>query len=486
MRHASWIGLVLAITMLGVLAASSQNEGEPAPDIVLVSIDSLRADHLGCYGYQRATSPFIDSLAAEGVRFENAISTTSWTLPAHAALFTGLYDSAHGVYDDGKRLSDGHLTLAEVLQESGFATAGFFGGPYLHPTFGLAQGFSHYESCMTRVAENLSEAQVRVVATQSTSGAQADITGPTTVKKINRWLAAHEGSGPLFLFVHLWDVHYDYIPPQRWLDLFDPDYEGSLSGVGVMDNDAIAPGMPERDLAHLVALYDAEIRSTDDILEQIMALVARHRTNRQVLTIVTADHGEELLDHGGKGHHRTLYEEVVRIPLILHWPGALAKGATIAQPVRIIDLMPTILALSRVGHVPPTLGRDLSPLLMGRAMPEAPALSELLSGRRNVRAVRLGTTKLIRLYKGKSVVYDLAKDPRELDPAPLRSRDQDPLRDALRAEFERARTFAEANRSRAAEKAQVDDEITRRLEALGYVDPEGEAPTATPGSREER
>jgi hypothetical protein len=154
--------------LTGVLALLVNACGDAAvppasskPNIVLVSIDSLRADHLGSYGYARDTSPFLDRLAREGTRFENAISTTSWTLPAHAAMFTGLQGSVHGLVDNGLRLADGHLTLAEILRREGYGTAGFFGGPYLHPTFGVAQGFDVYESCMTTIADDTGDADVR-------------------------------------------------------------------------------------------------------------------------------------------------------------------------------------------------------------------------------------------------------------------------------------------------------------------------------------
>ena len=145
--------LLAAVLLRGDRDAALREHG---PDIILISIDSLRPDHLGCYGYGRPTSPTIDALAQEGVRCASAVSTTSWTLPAHAALFTGLYDSAHGAVDNGTKLVDSHVTLAEVLQDAGYQTAGFYGGPYLHPMFGLGQGFETYESCMSEIHSEIS------------------------------------------------------------------------------------------------------------------------------------------------------------------------------------------------------------------------------------------------------------------------------------------------------------------------------------------
>ena len=157
--------LAVATIAIGYVIISKQAVPDK-PDIILISIDSLRPDHLGCYGYRQPTSPTIDNLAGDGVRFENAISTTSWTLPAHAALFTGLYDSAHGLIAAGLRLADANVTLAEVLSQAGYQTAGFFGGPYLHPTFGLDQGFQTYQSCMTTLPDDASSVPSGLKATE--------------------------------------------------------------------------------------------------------------------------------------------------------------------------------------------------------------------------------------------------------------------------------------------------------------------------------
>jgi len=180
--------LVLATALAASAACGAEHGAARGPNLLLVSIDSLRPDHLGCYGYARDTSPVIDRLAREGVRFQTAVSTTSWTLPAHAALFTGMYDSAHGLVDNGLSLSDAHRTLAEELALHGYQTAGFYGGPYLHPTFGLSQGFGHYQSCMTAVAEGASAEEVRAESRAPRGAAHEDVTGPRTVEEFGRWL----------------------------------------------------------------------------------------------------------------------------------------------------------------------------------------------------------------------------------------------------------------------------------------------------------
>jgi len=463
------------------LAALAAACGEPgpraappgAPSVLLVSIDSLRPDHLSCYGYPRPTSPTIDRLASEGVRFQEAVSTTSWTLPAHAALLTGLYDAGHGLVDNGLRLADAQVTLAEVLRRHGWQTAGFFGGPYLHPTFGIAQGFDHYQSCMTRVDDELAEEAVRAESRARAGVSHADVTGPRTVAEFERWLETTD-TRPFLAFVHLWDVHYDFIPPPGYAEIFDPDYEGDLTGVGFMQNPRIAAGMDPRDLRHLLALYDGEIRFTDETLAALLkALDARGRLENTIV-VVTADHGEEFFEHDHKGHQRTLYEEVVRIPLVFHWKGRLGTSGGAAAPiepaaqVRLVDVMPTLLALCGIEDRPTTNGRDLTPLLRGESLPAEPALTELYSDGRDVQALRMDTYKAIRAAaQHPGTGFDLVADPLERTPLPPAHPLVQTGLKLLRREQERARA---AGLGRGAEPAgDIDPAVLQRLRSLGYV-----------------
>jgi len=392
--------------------AGTPGASAPTPDIVLVSIDSLRPDHLGCYGYRLPTSPNIDALAAGGVRCAQALSTTSWTLPAHAALFTGLCDSTHGLVTNGLQLSPRATTLAECLAQRGYRTAGFFGGPYLHPAFGLSQGFETWESCMTP----LTEEQI-VNGRLGGESAHADVTGPRTVAALERFLE-HPDSRPLFLFVHLFDVHYDYVPPPEDVLPFDPDYTGKTDFGHLDANPAISKDMPPRELRHLIALYDGEIRFTDRNLARILALLERQRSDRGRLLVVTADHGEEFFEHGNKGHQSSLYDEQVCIPMIWNWPGHLSKDALVRDPVRIIDIMPTLLAVAGVEEPPHTQGRNIWPLLTGKPLPEVPALLELLVDKNDMRALRRPGSKIIS-WRGQFDVtygYNLLRDRFENQP----------------------------------------------------------------------
>lgn len=401
--------LILALPLLAgcgeevAVQAWQPGRGVRPPDILLISIDSLRPDHLGCYGYSRPTSPVIDRLAAEGVRFETAVSTTSWTLPAHAALFTGLFDSTHGVTNNNTALAPTHETLAERLRLRGYETIGFFGGPYLDPVFGFGQGFDHYESCMSPLGEH----------------SHADVTGPRTLAAVERRLATRTDR-PLFCFVHLWDVHYDYRPPAELLELFSPSYEGNVDFSNFDTNPAIHEHMSPRDRERLIALYDAEIRSVDAQVARLWELFGGGVPGRETLLLITADHGEEFFEHGKKGHQSSLFEEQVRIPLILVWPGKLPGGFVAKLPASIVDIAPTLAHAAGAESGWRTQGRDLSAVWNGGILPPAAHLLELLVDRNDWRALRTAEDKVMRarLEHGTwEAGYQLVRDARERRPA---------------------------------------------------------------------
>ena len=407
------LALAAVLALDGCGGSEAPGASQP-PNLILVSIDSLRPDHLGCYGHGRSTSPFIDSLAERGARFESALSTTSWTLPSHASLFTGLLGPTHGLVDNGLSLSTDHLTLAELLRDQGYETAGFFGGPYLHPTFGLGQGFETYRSCMGTTPDDAGGDSVRSSAMAPDAPSHSDITGPRTRERVREWAEARSTERPYFLFVHLWDVHYDFNPPQEYARRFvDPSYDGPADG-RLMTNPAIRPGMAPRDLEHVKALYDAEIAFTDDVLRGIVGDLEGLGMMDDTVLAVTADHGEEFLEHGQKGHNKSLFDEVLRIPLVVHWEGHVAPGLVIPDQVQLVDLMPTLAAMAGFPGELPSQGRDLSPLLTGGTLPPRDALSGLFLDGRSLRALRSNRRKVIRPDdRGPAALVDLVENPEE-------------------------------------------------------------------------
>lgn len=397
---------------------------DSAPNVLLISIDTLRSDHLHCYGYAPDTSPNIDQLAAEGTLFENHISSTSWTLPAHAALFTSLSDSVHKCQDTPQRLSDDHVTLAERFYAAGYTTVGFFSGPYLHPAFGLGQGFETYEDCSQQAAR-LAGANVNSWAMDKDvmRTSHEDITGPRLYEAFHTWLAAHRGQ-KFFMFIHMWDPHFDFIPPPPYDQKFDPDYTGTVTGRNFFFDPNINANMPARDLEHLRALYDGEIAFTDEYVGKIIGALREAGLLDDTIVAVTADHGTEFFEHGLKGHRQTLFDEVLHIPLIIRYPDDMPAGVRVKLQTRMVDTGVTLLDLAGVKFDPQTvMGDSLRPIANGQRLDfDNTAISELNwapspRARFDQRTVRTPALKFYHnLARNQQYYYDLLADPGEQNP----------------------------------------------------------------------
>lgn len=455
----------------------------PRADVVLVSIDSLRADHVGALGYARRTTPALDALAVGGALFTNAVSSTSWTLPAHAALLTGLPDSAHGATTVRSRLSEQAVTLPEILREHGYRTIGLYAGPFLHPDFGLAQGFDEYLDC-TSYGLGSSRRPLAKLHTAS----HKDRTNPLVLARAADAIASL-GDQPFFLFIHLWDVHYDLIPPAPYHEMFQAPTGGDARASSEVDgytgsryrhDPRFTAGMDAADFARTVALYDGEIRYTDDTLGRILSRLAQHLgpdRARHTLTVVTSDHGDEFLDHGGKGHRHTLFQELIRIPLVFHMPARVAP-VRVAATASIIDVAPTILDLIGIETPAGMMGSSLAASIDGHEEAGSPARAALAELRappraRALSAVVQGDHKLIvDEHRDAAEYYDLADDPAERRPLPARQR---PEGRQLLAELARLRSEAAAKRVGPASTdtqapAALTPSVREALEELGYID----------------
>lgn len=468
--------LVSVIAMAAGLATCRQpTPSSGPPNVLLISIDSLRADRLRCYGSSRATSPTMDRLAAEGVRFARAYSPTSWTLPAHATLLTGLAQHHHGVLRMHDVLRTEQPVLAEIFGRHAFETAGFYSGPFLHSAYGFDRGFERYVSCQSADVRTTPGASSALEALTRSHG---DQTNECLREAFGAW-ARQAGTRPFFAFVHMWDVHYDYIPPAAYVERFDPNYRGALDGRNIFGEGFPLSASP-RDVAHLLARYDAEIRYTDETIQTMVEALDERGLLRNTLIVVTADHGEEFLEHRGKGHQQTLYAEVVRVPLLLWGPGAPA-GQVVSAPVALEDVAPTILELAGIDGLDAADGRSLVPLLRGESVEPRPVLSMryLPSGRllRFMEAtLRDGTTTVHYQAVGRTwLAYDALGDPGEQLPLPALD---SPLRRRLNA------LVTEAREALAALAAQpkpatatgrttpegLPDKLVDQLRSLGYVD----------------
>jgi arylsulfatase A-like enzyme len=423
-----------------------------APNILLISIDSLRADHLHSYGYARQTSPNIDALAADGAAFETVISPTSWTLPAHMTLMTSLAPEEHGVITNRLRLGANVDTLPMRLQRAGYTTAGFVSATYLDGIYGFSRGFDEYDDyTLLRVAGEKSRAAVtsRQVAHRAIDFLQQR--------------AAARDARPFFLFLHFFDVHYNYNPPQPFARMFDRGYAGPATG----DIDSIRRGMASRDLNHDVALYDGEIAWVDANIGSILATLRRLGIDDNTIVAITSDHGEEFLEHGQAAHYKTLYDEVLRVPLVIRYPGHVIAGRKVEGQVRLMDVAPTLLMLAGIPVAKPrggTQARSLACLLTSLGPRSAPVLPAFGDLRGEVASVRTGGAKLIRnLRTHREEFYDLASDPGErtnLDALEQTQRDQ------LRVILDRWRS---ATTKSSNSQADLDDEEKATLRSLGYM-----------------
>jgi arylsulfatase A-like enzyme len=319
------------------------------PDVLLFTIDTLRADHLGAYGYGRPTSPGIDALAAEGTLFEIAYAPMGTTCPSHATLFTSRHPLAHGVVRNGLPLLEDETTLAEVMEANGYATAAFVSSYPVSHRLGFAQGFEHYDDDFEGARLALTR---KWWAGQRVDGSFERV-GGETAGAVTAWLAVRRDSRPLFLWVHLFDPHAPHLAP--------PQIRALLH--------AQEPSAP----SPLHAGYDAEIRYTD---EQVQRIVGAFEAvaKRPPLVVLTSDHGEGLLDHGWPIHNRYLYEEEVRVPLIFRWKERIPAGLRLAQPAHLVDLLPTLVSLLELdpsNDAPEDSdGIDLSPFFARREPPE--------------------------------------------------------------------------------------------------------------------
>jgi arylsulfatase A-like enzyme/Tfp pilus assembly protein PilF len=423
-RH---LRLAVASVLLGTLA-SGCSPGASADRVVLITIDTLRADHLGCYGGRWVATPAIDALAERGVRFETAISPAPLTLPAHASLMTGLEPPRHGVRNNSTfQLEGGFPTLAERMRERGFATAAFVGAVVLDRQYGLARGFDHYED---RMAPRRAAGEFGF----------AERTADRVIDAATNWL---EGApSRFFLWVHLYDPHAGYQPPPRFLDQ--------------------APSHP----------YAGEIAFADAELGRLVERVRARWDQRRTLFVVTSDHGESLGEHGEMTHSLTIYEATQRVPLIISGAG-LPQGAVERATARLVDVAPTILALARAEPLGDVDGRDLLATSSEAGSPEPLAYVETLApqldlGWSPLLGVRSARFKYIRAPRPE--LYDLEEDPQE-------TRNLVETRPQIAAELERSLESQLAN-ARPVEPTVTPDAARRaQLAQLGYLAGEAAVPT---------
>ncbi len=444
-------GALLA-TPLGIVVRHPSDRprlgaGADHPNIILLTVDTLRADHLACYGYPRPTSPNIDRLASEGVQFMNAVSTAPWTFPAVASLHTSMYPTELGISTFNAplpqiythRLDPLRTTLAEALRERGYHTQAIVTNIWLFPEFGFAQGFDGYlvvdreqaydydavlnETLIGRLAHRAAPADAalrnlyEVVMGPSGQPDWKVRAGRVTDEALD-WLDAHRRER-FFLWAHYIDPHHPYAPPAG--------YRPSVAGISAERLDYLSSYIEDdlytgrarltpADRQAIIAQYDGEIRYVDHHVGRLLDRLDDLGLQENTLLILTADHGEEFWDHGSWEHGHTLYNELVHVPLIIRGPCGFDSPCRIDAVVRHIDIAPTLADIGGAALHPDAHGASLLPLLSGNSQSPRIAFSEGLIRNAEKKAIRDGDRKLVYdSFGGASELYDLRADPRELE-----------------------------------------------------------------------
>jgi arylsulfatase A-like enzyme len=432
-----------------LLYTTSCDRRPPRPNVILIVVDTLRQDHLGCYGSPREVSPNIDRLAVDAIRYENAFSQAPWTTPSFASLLTSMYPSTLGVTEKPDRLDDRFVLLSEILTGQGYATGAIISHYFLKSKWNLDQGFDVYD--------------------ESSIVGHGGVSGQLATRAALDFIDVHREK-PFFLLVHYFDPHYDYIEHEEFVFSEDVDYEGPVSSaMEYTELRDMAPDLNRRDLEFLRALYDSEIAFTDAQIGALFDGLSDRGLFDDSLLLFTADHGEEFRERKTIGHGGTLYNELIKVPLIIKYPGSEA-GSVVDTNVALIDVYPTILDYLGV-----TVGHEIAGTSLLVDNPEADTpphrvFSETDWGQ--YRAVIDENLKLIYSIGGEwSRCFDISADPEErkdLRRAGGKSRWSarcDSLHDDLLAWME----VVEAGEV-SAEAVKITEEEREQLEALGYLD----------------
>lgn len=391
----------LFVLFLPFAAFAQSSSSQPQPDVFLITIDTLRADHVACYGYKDVETPAIDSLAADGIRFTHAYTHSPITNTSHTTILTGLLPSVHGVTDFGVPLAPNHVTWAELLKKQGYQTAAFIGAVILDSSQlapGLDRGFDFYDNFPAKT-DSPAKAEPPAKAQPEARFGRVERRAMTVVDHAESWLDKHprnpgravparndSATGARFMWIHMYDPHDPYEPP---------------------------PPFSERYASHL---YDGEIAYADSALSHFLATLKRSGAYDNAIIIVVGDHGEGLGEHGEETHGLFLYDSTLHVPLIVKAPANAHRGLAVDSLVRTTDILPTVLTLLQIAAPRELNGESLVPYFDGAAQPPRSLFGEtdypLRWGWAPLKALREQNAKLIEAPRPE--FYDLHSDPREL------------------------------------------------------------------------
>lgn len=451
-------GIRLLVVAAALLAAgllfSCSKAGERKPSVILIVIDTLRTDVLGCYGSDLAATPGLDAFADEGVLFEAAYSQSPWTLPSFATLFTSTYPGEHGArgsfeerfYPVRKDLT----TAAESFKAQGYRTAAVVNNIFLKADFGFRKGFDHYDFYPAEIFKIRKAGEVTGLAL--------------------RWLDDHGSDGePYFLFLHYYDPHFAYRPPSEMQNRFGGKHTDNIKRLkDPVDLMTGKVSLNSWDKESLRKLYHGEVAYTDQEVKRLLDLARKKGYLDDAVVVITADHGEEFWDHGGFEHGHTQYDEVVKVPLLFQFPDGKHKGRRIDRPVRLMDVMPTLYEF--LGFDPPATFRGksfLSLIKSGGAEYREPLYFEGCLYGSERKALRVNNLKLIYdTATGACELYDLSVDPGELNDLAARKPDEtEKFKTALLQIME---NLSQAKSNDEA-PADLSPEMLKILQELGYA-----------------
>jgi len=416
------------LLLFALALACSRTPAPPPESVLLITVDTLRADHLGTYGYKLARTPRIDALAADGVRLDDHATSAPITMPAHTSLMTGLWPPAHGVRDNGNfRASPALSTWAERMKAAGYETHAFVSAAVLDSRYGLDQGFDTYDDDL---AGEVAPPMFLI----------PDRPASRTVDRVLSWLDGwrqNPDRKPFFVWVHLFDPHQPYELVYPWTALSPTPYDGEIAAVD---------------------------QAIGRVLDGLEAAAVHDRT----LIVFTADHGEGLGEHGEQTHGFFTYRSTIRVPCIL-WSAHLPHGVAYKAPSSVVDVLPTALGVLGLEASAPTQGIDLGPAIRGSVPPPARAqysetmMTELGFGMAPLHAIRIGNERYIRAPRPE--LYDIAVDPRELADLAATRADRAAVLDKALGEI----LAASEAMTPPAEGSPLDGETEQMLRALGYI-----------------
>jgi len=448
-----WILLIIVLMLLlagGVayfLIGSSPAENRKKPNIVLIITDALRKDHLGCYGYDRRTSPNIDRLAENGIKFTHCFSQAPWTTPSVGSLMASKYPSQLEIKDLGNRLKDEFILLPEVLQTQGYATGAVISHSFLNTRWNFNQGFDYFNE------DNVFQ--------------RTGISSPGVTQRAIEFIDRNKDE-PFFLFLHYFDTHYNFHLHEDFDFTGTSDYKGSITeGMDLHLLRYQSDSLTEADITRLKSFYDSEIAFTDQHIGYVLDHLKQLGLYDNAVIIFTADHGEEFLERGWLGHTKTLFNELTNVPLIIKYPGML-KGSITDEPAGLIDLYPTLMDYLDITPHAKLTGRSILKRTRSRGTSRFPVFSET-SRLKDLRSIVQNKIKLIlNLETSRYQMYDLSTDPREENDLvkTLNMKYKQAyvsLRDKLNQWMERVEKGQSGS-----ENIEIPDDLKKHLNSIGY------------------